>query len=139
MARLIIILFCLSSCLTGANGQSKIPVDACGFLAHPKFRNGRDTISIKVVCKEVGPPVLEKYILRKIRLREKDFGYSLFFTPVNCNKTYGIPSSDKSKEALAVFSEESVGRIFTIRCIVFKDLEVDGRPFFVIDRIRASK
>lgn len=138
MKRQLLIVFFATGCFGFVYGQGRTE---CDFLKQAKFRNGRDTITLQVLCQEVGK-ALDKNILHSLQangiLKERDFGYSLFFKPLDCDNTYGISSSDRSKEALTVFRPESAGKVFVIRCIVFRDIKVDGRAFFIIDKIRKA-
>jgi hypothetical protein len=116
-----------------------IPGMDCAFLQHLQFRNGVDTVTARVVGLEVGI-VTDQAILQKLersgKLRARDFGYAFSFRPVDCPKTYYISSSDTSSRAMAVFKAASVGKLFEIRCIVFKDFRLQDDPFFVIDCIK---
>jgi hypothetical protein len=125
---------CFAKCQTVAERES------CDFLKNLIFKNGTDTIFIKVTITEIGRWPSGADIMKKLekegKLREKDFSYAIGFIPNNCNNEYYTASKDTGEVALSLFKPERTGTQILLTCIVFENYKMRDYPFFVIDKVQ---
>ena len=135
----LLVLFILNSICFQAYCQNQLKIfDDCSFLENLHFKKGTDTVVIKATILELSK-MPDSEILndleKKGKLKAKDFGYAIYFQPVNCAKAFGISSRDTSVVALSLFNPRTMGQQYLLTCVFYQDYKLFDFPFFIIEKV----
>lgn len=145
MFKLIITILFLGFSIS-AIAQTTVKNDtSCSFLKNIKFKNGVDTVVVKVTFVDINPLSSLGRLdeLKENGVDKSKFIYQLVFKPENCSKEYIGASSAGNINRILKQNPFPLSLTVTlyITCVAFNkyNYDNDGTPYFVVIKITTKK
>jgi hypothetical protein len=127
----------------GAIGQEKLNEKECDFLSSLHFKNGKATVIVKAIYKEInrsGAEPIFANLEKKKKLRLRDYftrccgGGEIVFMPEHCSKMYrGVMIQKKMNFNINLAKD---GDVLYLSCVVYEgEKDFNNLPLFTVNDI----